>query len=187
MHARRTLQTRLGLSIPHEWWPSAPVLAEIEAAGFAWAQLPAPRLGALRPAQRIRHARAAAAPSRSTRLRPILHFPSGVLLGEPAADRALEGAISYAAECGAEVVVYHARAIEDRRPRTEDRLLAEARSLAALAPTAERLGVAIALENLAPCSPGPRPSRRTRSRSGRWPGGSPPRRSGSASTSATPT
>lgn len=149
------LSSRLGLSVPNDWWASTPILREIEAAGFAWVQLPAPPAEVLAdPRSCIRHARAAAAALRPANLRPVLHAPAGLLVGEPKSDRALEGAISYAAECGAEVVVYHARAVEDR-PSAEDRLLAEARSLAALAPTAERLGISIALENLAPVFPGP--------------------------------
>jgi len=155
MPATDQLSSRLGLSVPYEWWPSASMLGEIEASGFAWVQLPSPPASLLSdPRNCISHARATAASLAATGLRPVLHAPGGLLAGEPIADRALEGTISYAAECGAEVVVYHARAIEDR-PSAEDRLLAEARSLAALAPTAERLGIAIALENLAPIFPGP--------------------------------
>lgn len=149
------LSSRLGLSIPYEWWPTAPLLREIEEAGFAWVQLATPPVGVLSdPRNCIRHARGAAAAFAPTKLRRVLHAPTGLLVGEPSSDRALEGAISYAAECGAEIVVYHARAVEDR-PAAEDRLLAETRSLAALAPTAERLGITIALENLAPVFPGP--------------------------------
>jgi len=149
------LSSRLGLSVPYEWWPSTAMLGELESAGFEWVQLPAPPAGVLSdPRNCIHHARATAKTLDATRLRRVLHAPGGLLAGQPATDRALEGAISYAAECGAEVVVYHARAIEDR-PAAEERLLAEARSLAALAPTAERLGITIALENLAPVFPGP--------------------------------
>lgn len=131
------------------------MLKEIEAAGLAWVQLPSPPAAVLAdPRNCIRHARAAAESLSGTSLRRILHAPSGLLAGEAAADRALAGAVSYAAECGAEVVVYHARAIPDGRG-AEDRLLAESRSLSALAPTLERLGVSLALENLAPVFPGP--------------------------------
>jgi sugar phosphate isomerase/epimerase len=61
----------------------------------------------------------------------------------------LEGLISYAAEVGASRVVNHAANLPDE-PASEDARLAETRSLAALASQAERLGVIIALENLAP-------------------------------------
>lgn len=149
------LSSRLGLNVPHEWWPSAPMLKEIEAAGLAWVQLPSPPASVLAdPRNCIRHARSAATSLGGTRLRRVLHAPVDLQVGESAADRALAGAISYAAECGAEIVVYHACAIADGRG-SENRLLAESRSLAAIAPTAERLGISIALENLCPVFPGP--------------------------------
>lgn len=149
------LTTRLGLSVPHEWWPTAAMVDEIEAAGFGWIQLPCPSEAVLAdPRSCIRHARAVADALDSAHVRRVLHAPTGLLVGERSADRVLDGAVSYAAECGAEAVVYHARAVENR-PAAEDRLLAETRSLAALAPTAERLGITIALENLAPVFPGP--------------------------------
>lgn len=69
-----------------------------------------------------------------------------------ATDRALEGLLAYGAEIGATHAVYHAHALPDH-PASEDRLLAETRSLARLAARAERLGVTIALENLAPTYP----------------------------------
>jgi sugar phosphate isomerase/epimerase len=62
--------------------------------------------------------------------------------------------LGYAAEIGAELVVYHACAMPDAA-QSEDALLFEARSLATLAHRAERLGVTIAIENLAPVYPGP--------------------------------
>jgi sugar phosphate isomerase/epimerase len=55
---------------------------------------------------------------------------------------------------GATRVVYHAANLPDE-PASEDARLAETRSLAALATRAERLGVIIALENLAPVYPSP--------------------------------
>ena len=66
-------------------------------------------------------------------------------------------------------------------------LAAEARSLAALATVAERIGVTIALENLAPLFPAPRPSPRPRSCFAGSCGASTRRRSRSASTSGTRT
>ena len=154
MIAGQPLTARLGLSVPHEWWATRPLLKEIEASGFGWVQLPAPPAAVLAGTRScIRHARAAGAGLATTGLRAVLHAPGGHLAGEPEADRMLEGAISYASECGAEVVVYHARALFEE-PRAEDRMLAETRALARLAPVAERLGVALALENLAPVYPG---------------------------------
>jgi sugar phosphate isomerase/epimerase len=131
------------------------MLKEIEASGFTWVQLHAPPPGVLSdPRNCIQHARAAAAALSSTALRPVLHAPPGLLAGEPRADRAIEGALSYASECGAEAVVLHARDLVDGRGG-QDRMLAETRALTRLARVAERLGIALALENLAPVYPGP--------------------------------
>ena len=155
MNPTQTLDSRLGLSIPHEWWPTQPMLKEIGASGFGWVQLPSPASSVLAdPRSCIRHARAAAESLAASGLRAVLHAPTDVLAGVPSSDRTLEGAISYASECGAEAVVIHARALQEG-PGAEDRMLAETRSLAALAVTAERLGVTLALENLAPVFPGP--------------------------------
>ena len=154
MQSDARLDSRLGLNVPSEWWTSAPMLKEIEASGFSWVQLPAPPESVLMDARNcIRHSRAVAA-ALPRGLRRVLHAPAELIAGTGEADRALTGALSYAAECGAECVVYHARSIPDGAG-AEDRLLAESRSLARLAPTAERLGVSIALENLAPVFPGP--------------------------------
>ena len=155
MDVQRGLAARLGLSVPNEWWPSRPMLEEIATSGLGWVQLPSPPAAVLAdPRSCIRHARAALEALEPAGLRSVLHAPGELLLGEPVADQALEGALSYAAECGAELVVYHARALPDGH-RAEDRMLLEARSLARLAVVAERLGVGIALENLAPVFPGP--------------------------------
>lgn len=148
------LDPRLGLNVPHEWWTSAPMLKEIEASGFSWVQIPAPPASVLMdPRNCIGHSRAVEA-ALPRGLRRILHAPTELIAGTEEGDRALVGALSYAAECGAESIVYHARSIADGSG-AEDRLLAETRSLARVAPTAERLGVTIALENLAPVFPGP--------------------------------
>lgn len=155
MQQPQGLDARLGLSIPYEWWPTQPMLKEIEASSFGWIQLPSPPSAVLAdPRAGIRHARAVAAAMSTTRLRSVLHAPGNLLAGEPGHDRAIEGAISYAAECGAAAVVLHARALFDG-PGAEDRMLAETRSLQTLAGMAERVGVTLALENLAPVFPGP--------------------------------
>jgi len=149
------LGNRLGLNVPYEWWPGGDLLAEIEAAGFGWVQLPAPPSTVLSDTRScIRHARAVADSVGGTALRAVLHAPGDLSAGTPTADRALAGALSYAAECGAEQVVYHAQMVVDGRS-AQDRLLAETRSLAILCRTAERVGVQLALENLAPVYPGP--------------------------------
>lgn len=151
----RDLDGRLGLNIPYEWWPSSPMLKEIEASGFGWVQIPAPPSSLLTdPRAAIRHARSVAGTLATTRLRPVLHAPTDLMLGEEPSDRAFEGALSYAAECGAGQVVLHARSIAEER-HCEDRLRAETRSLARAALRAERLGLTIAIENLAPVYPGP--------------------------------
>ena len=149
------LHPRLGLNVPYEWWPSAPSLKEIEAAGFAWVQIPSPPASVLsHPRDSARHAGALAAALGTGGLRRVLHGPGSLRAGTSEGDRALEGLLSYAAEAGASHVIYHAAAFPDR-PASEDRMLAETRSLARAARVAERLGVKIALENLAPVFPGP--------------------------------
>lgn len=157
MAADATLRSRLGPALPHEWWPAPPALKEIEASGFGWVQLHSPPAGVLaNPRSCIAHARAAGDALAETGLRCVLHGPPGVRPGETGADRALEGAVAYGAECGADAVVLHARDFTEGRG-AEDRALAETRSLASLATVAERVGVALALENLAPVYPGPEP------------------------------
>ena len=155
MSDRSDIRDRAGLNIPYEWWPTSPMLKELEACGFGWVQLPSPPASVLTcPRDCIRHAAAAGGTLATTSLRSVLHAPTDLLAGSPATDRILEGALSYAAECGAEQIVYHARALPDEA-RHADRLLAETRSLARAAPLAERLGLTIAVENLAPVFPGP--------------------------------
>ena len=150
------LQPRLGLSIPVRMVAVRPLLKEMEAAGFAWVQIPAPpSVGAARsPGVGPATPAASARRSGTTGLRRIVHGPGSLQVGSRDGDRAMEGLLSYAAEAGAELVVYHAANFPDQ-PASEDRLLAETRSLANAAHLAERLGVVIAIENLAPVFPGP--------------------------------
>ena len=141
---------RLGLSVPYDWWPSAPILKEIEAAGFRYVQVPSPPPSVLTvPRDATRHASALAEVLGTSGLQLILHGPGSVRVGTKDGDNAIAGLISYAAEVEASHIVYHAANLPDV-PASEDRRLAETRSLAALAARAERLGVIIALENLAP-------------------------------------
>jgi sugar phosphate isomerase/epimerase len=150
-----TLAGRAGLTVPQEWWASAPLLKSFEAAGFAWTQVHAPPPSVLAdPRASTRHAQALAESLATTSLRCVLHAPNGLRAGTRQGDRVFEGMLGYAAEIGAEVVVYHACALPDAAS-SEDALLFEARSLAALSGRAERLGVTIAIENLAPVYPGP--------------------------------
>lgn len=149
------IHARLGLGVPHEWWPSARLLKSYEAAGFALVQVPSPPESVLVDARQLsRHGEALRTALATTALVPIVHAPATLLVGTAADDRAFEGLLAYAAEIGAPQVVYHAHALPDHAS-AEDRLLAETRSLARLAARAERLGVTIAIENLAPVYPGP--------------------------------
>jgi sugar phosphate isomerase/epimerase len=146
---------RLGLSIPYDWWPAAPIVKEIEAAGFRFVQIPSPPPSVLiHPRDAHHHASALSDALGTAGLRPVLHGPGEVRAGTRHGDQALEGLISYAAEVGASHVVYHAANLPDE-PASEDGRLAETRSLAMLAGAAERLGVIVALENLAPVYPAP--------------------------------
>jgi sugar phosphate isomerase/epimerase len=147
--------SRLGLSIPYDWWPAAPILKEIEAAGFSSVQVHSPPPSVLvHPRDAHRHASALSDALGTAGLRPVLHGPGSVRAGTRHGDQALEGLVSYAAEVGASHVVHHAANLPDE-PASEDGRLAETRSLAALAAQAERLGVILALENLAPVYPAP--------------------------------
>lgn len=146
---------RFGLSIPYDWWPAAPMLKEIEAAGFSFVQVPSPPPSVLiHPRDAHRHAAALSAALGTAGLRTVLHGPGSVRAGTKRGDQAIEGLLSYAAEVGALHVVYHAANLPDE-PASEDGRLAETSSLASLAGLAERLGVIIALENLAPVFPSP--------------------------------
>lgn len=100
------------------------------------------------------HARAVGEALATAGLRSVVHGPGALRIGSTGSDHVFEGLLSYAADAGAEQVIYHARNLPDS-PGSEDALLAETRSLARLAATAEGLGVAIAIENLAPLFPGP--------------------------------
>ena len=149
------LATRLGLNVPQEWWPGAPLVKSFEAAGFGWTQIHSPPASVLSsPRECATHAAAAGAALATTKLGVAVHAPGSLRAGSPATDRAFEGLIAYAADAGAELIVYHARNLPDAEA-SEDAILAETRSLARLACRAERLGVKIALENLAPVFPGP--------------------------------
>lgn len=146
---------RLGLNVPSGWWAAPALLKSFEAAGFARAQVHAPPTSVLsEPRSCTPHATALAAALVTTGLEPVVHAPPGLRLGARDGDRAAEGLLAYAAQIGATHVVYHACDLPDA-PESEDALLFEARSLDSLSAHAERLGVTIAIENLAPVFPGP--------------------------------
>lgn len=147
------LHERLGLGVPNEWWAAPALLKSFEAAGFALAQVPSPPPSVLANARLLsRHATGLRAALDTTGLAPIVHAPTELLVDTPGYERVFEGMLAYAAEIGATHVVYHAHALPDH-PSSEDRLLAETRSLARLTERAERLRVTIAIENLAPFYP----------------------------------
>ena len=157
IEARRLdpLEGRLGLTVPHEWWPSAHLLKSFEAAGFDYAQIDAPPLSVLRdPRLCIKHAVALHNALATTDLAPLLHSPAGLRLGNAEGDRAMDGLIEYAAEIGAGQIVYHALALPDE-PESDDRLRAEVSSLGRASRRAADLNLRIAVENLAPLYPGP--------------------------------
>ena len=145
---------RLGLNVPTGWWAAPSLLKPFEAAGFGRVQIQAPPARILSDTRlSTSHAAALAQALATTALEPVVHAPPDLTLGTRASDLAGEGLLSYAAEIGATHVVYHACARPDL-PGGQDALLFEARSLAARARRAERLGVTIAVENLAPVFPG---------------------------------
>jgi sugar phosphate isomerase/epimerase len=146
---------RLGLSVPRGWWASPPLLKSFEASGFAGVQVHAPPAGVLSETRwAMRHAQTLGAALSTTALSSVVHAPQGLRIGTPAADRAFEGLLYYAAEIQATHVIYHACALPDAS-ESQDALLFERRSLARHVVLAERLRVTIAVENLAPVFPGP--------------------------------
>jgi len=152
---RDPLAGRLGLTVPHEWWPSAHLLKSFEAAGFAHAQVDAPPASVLRdPRLCTKHAIALHAALATTDLALIVHAPAGLRVGSPDGDRAMDGLIGYAAELGAPQIVYHALALPDE-PASEYPLRFEVRALSRAARRAADLNLRIAVENLAPLYPGP--------------------------------
>ena len=64
---------RLGLSIPYDWWPAAPIVKEIEAAGFRFVQVPSPPPSVLvSPRDATRHAAALSEALGTAGLEPVL-------------------------------------------------------------------------------------------------------------------
>ena len=153
----RSLGARLGLTVPHEWWAAPALLKSLDAAGFSFVQVDAPPASVLaRPEHRRRHSDALAAALTGTELSPVVHAPGDLHLAADGGEAAFDGLLRYAAELGAAQVVYHALALVDE-PASEAPLRREAAALGRQSELAERLGVAIAVENLAPLYPGPDP------------------------------
>jgi sugar phosphate isomerase/epimerase len=155
------LGTRLGLNVHRDQWPTSPLLDSYESAGFSWVQVHTPPRPMLADRERSRrHARALRSALGPHGLRLLLHGPDDLSVGTIEHDRAFDGLMDYAAEAGAELVVYHgmnfpiaegASAIA----RLDERLAAEERSLQRFAARAEVLGLVLAVENLAPVWPTP--------------------------------
>jgi sugar phosphate isomerase/epimerase len=155
------LGARLGLNVHRDQWPNTPLLASYEAAGFAWIQVHTPPRPMLADRERCRrHARALRAALSPCGLRLLLHGPDDLSAGTLEHDRAFDGLMDYAAEAGAELVVYHGLNFPvaegaSAAARLDERLAAEERSLRRFASRAEELGITFAVENLAPMYPVP--------------------------------
>src|SRR3954447_17643219 len=155
------LGTRLGLNVHRDQWPTSPLLDSYESAGVACVQVHTPPRPMLADQARCRrHARALRAALAPHGLRLLLHGPDDLSAGTIEHDRAFDGLMDYAAEAGAELVVYHGLncAVADGAAagaRLRERAAAEARSLQRFAARAQALAVTIAVENLAPVHPSP--------------------------------
>lgn len=159
--SRQELSRRLGLNIPKGWFPTAPMLKALEAAGFSWVQVHSPPRAMLCDRDRLlRHAAALRATLETSGLHVVLHGPDDLSAGEPSHDRALDGLLDYAAATGTRLIVYHGANLPvadggAEAARVHARAAAEEAALAARAARLERLGVTLAIENLAPVHPGP--------------------------------
>src|SRR3954454_2187659 len=102
------LGTRLGLNVHRDQWPSTQLLDSYESAGFEWVQIHTPPRPMLADRERSRrHARALRSALDPHGLRLLLHGPDDLSAGTIEHDRAFDGLMDYAAEAGAELVVYH--------------------------------------------------------------------------------
>jgi len=148
---QHSLDRRLGLNIPYEWWPSAAALKAIEAAGFAWVQVAAPPVGMLAdPRHAVRHSTALRRALEVTDLKVVVHGPTALQLGSALHYRAFEGLLEYTQGVGADLLVYHALDFDRRGSESA----AEEAALRRLALTVETLRVRVCLENLCPVYPG---------------------------------
>jgi sugar phosphate isomerase/epimerase len=147
---------RLGLDEPAGSWPTTPRLKSYEAAGFRHLQVRMPPRSLLADRQLlVTHASALRDALRLTGLRLIVHAPDDLLAGTDEHDRQLDGALTYAALTGAEILVYHGARVAIDRGDVRERLADEQRSLRRVLRRAESLRVRIAIENLAPVYPEP--------------------------------
>src|SRR5437763_17216013 len=73
---------RVGLNVPSQWWPTAPTLKMIEAAGFGWFQLHGPPRAMLCDSERsARHAAALRTVRDLSGLRLGPHAPDALSAG----------------------------------------------------------------------------------------------------------
>jgi sugar phosphate isomerase/epimerase len=137
------------------------MLKGFEAAGFSWVQVHAPPRAMLCDRDRLlRHATALRSTLETCGLHLVLHAPDDLSAGAPEHDRALDGLLDHAAACGARFVVYHGANFpvgdgRDAAARVRERTAHEEASLRARVARLERLGITLAIENLAPVFPGP--------------------------------
>jgi sugar phosphate isomerase/epimerase len=161
MQGEPHIDGRLGLNVPRETWPTPPLLKGYEAAGFAWVQVHTPPLQMLAERELARrHARALRAALDPTGLRLLVHGPDDLSVGTDLHDRAFAGLLDYAAEAGAELIVYHGMNFRSAEDPLSARALAERLELEELAlhrfaPIAARVGARVCIENLAPVYPSP--------------------------------
>jgi sugar phosphate isomerase/epimerase len=149
--ARRRLEHRIGLNVPHGWWPGAAALKGIEAAGFRWVQVSTPPVEVLAdPRHAVRHATALRHCLEVTELCTVVHGPTSLRVGNALHDRAFEGLLEYAQEIGSRHVVYHALDF----PRRGSETAAEEGALRRLAVAAEAMRINVCVENLCPLYPG---------------------------------
>lgn len=145
------MDPRLGLNLHRNHWPTAAALKAHEAAGFSWVQVHTPPWPMLCGRERTRlHARALRRVLDTTGLRLIVHGPDDLAAGTPKHDRAFGGLLEYAHEARAELVAVH---VLHHKLADRERAAAEEDSLHGLAEDARRLGLTLALENLAPVYP----------------------------------
>jgi sugar phosphate isomerase/epimerase len=148
---RASLERRLGLNIPYEWWPAAATLKALEASGFSWVQVAAPPVEMLAdPRHAVRHASALRRSLEVTSLSVVVHGPTNLQLGSALHYRAFEGLLEYTHHIGATHAVYHALDFSRRGAESNE----EERALRRLGRCAEALGVTVCLENLCPVYPG---------------------------------
>jgi sugar phosphate isomerase/epimerase len=149
----------LGFDIRGHSWPTHPLVATLEGAGFGYIQVVAPPAEVLADWRSCAHVAAALRDAlEPTRLRLIVHAPPGLDAGAPGLGPGLAALVEFAEEAGAAQIVYHAMDVPLPRrggSAAADSLAEEERALRAAVRRAERAAVTLALENGAPDWPGP--------------------------------